>query len=209
MSEDSSFGEEIQCSKGLFLCSAADAASTMDYSKGVDINEGVVDSPPSRGPHPTSMKSPSPLRTQTWTPGGRDRSPSPPQHKPNTCQTPQRKLYGSSVVEGLAGLKALGVPQSERIGDSTPKTSMARKVWRTPPSCPSVLIGKRPQPEDGVGRFHSSVPPKACNGFRNVRRQSLPRAPLGSDGGIAYRYSRRDDIMRGLENLRNGSRSQN
>lgn len=107
VSEDSSFGEEIQCSKGLFLCSAADAASTMDYSKSVDLNEGVVDSPPSRGALPTSTKSPSPLRTQTWTPGGRDRSTSPPRRNPKACQIPQRKLYGPSVVEGLVGWQAL------------------------------------------------------------------------------------------------------
>ena len=44
------------------LCSAADAASaTIDYSKG-NIEDGVVNSPPSRGPVKTPICSPSPLK---------------------------------------------------------------------------------------------------------------------------------------------------
>ena len=44
------------------LCSVGDAASTtIDYSKG-NIEDGVVDSPPSRGPVKTPICSPSPLK---------------------------------------------------------------------------------------------------------------------------------------------------
>ena len=52
------------------LRSAADAASAaIDYSKG-DVEEGVVDSPPSRGPTRTLICSPSPLKRTLSTRGG-------------------------------------------------------------------------------------------------------------------------------------------
>ena len=49
-------------SKPYMLCSAADATSAaIDYSKG-NIEDGIVDSPPSRGPVKTPICSPSPLK---------------------------------------------------------------------------------------------------------------------------------------------------
>jgi hypothetical protein len=53
-----------QRSKGNFLFSAATANSTMDYSAKV-IEDGVVDSPPSRGHVSQVVSSPSPLRVKT------------------------------------------------------------------------------------------------------------------------------------------------
>lgn len=186
VSEDSSFEEEIQCSKGLFLCSAADAASTIDYSKAVDINEGVVDSPPSRGAHPTGLKSPSPLRTQTWTPCGKDRSQSPPQHDQNACKTPQRKLYGSYVVGGR------GVVQSTA---HTIKSNGAFKIQEAPSSCPPMIQMKKQRFANEVARSEPSLPPIAHEGLRrSIRRHTLPGVPLQNEGGQKYRYRRREPM---------------
>ena len=56
-------------SKPYMLRSAADATSAaIDYSKG-DVEEGVVDSPPSRGPIRTPICSPSPLKRTLSTRG--------------------------------------------------------------------------------------------------------------------------------------------
>jgi len=62
-------------SKPYLLWSAADAASAaIDFSKG-DVEDGVVDSPPSRGPGRTPVCSPSPLKRASSNQG---RSFSPP-----------------------------------------------------------------------------------------------------------------------------------
>jgi hypothetical protein len=53
-----------QRSKGNFLFFVVTANSTMDYSAKV-IEDGVVDSPPSRGHVPQVVSSPSPLRMKT------------------------------------------------------------------------------------------------------------------------------------------------
>jgi hypothetical protein len=53
-----------QQSKENFLYSAAPANSTMDYSTKV-MEDSVVDSPPSRGPIPNAVTSPSPLKGKT------------------------------------------------------------------------------------------------------------------------------------------------
>lgn len=208
MSEDSSFGEEIQCSKGLFLCSAADAASTIDYSKAVDINDGVVDSPPSRGAPPTSMTSPSPLRTQTWTPSCRDRSPSLTQYDPNACRTPQRKLYGGDGVGESRDQQIL----YHKVTSKTLKPNCANgpfKVQKVPSICPSMFMMKEDRFGDGAVSHAAGNPLSALKrGKGGGRRQSLPLASLANLRGSGYRYSRRDDIMRGLEKLRGGSTSE-
>lgn len=61
-SHDSSFGEEIEYNGALFLCSVDDATSSIDYSNAVNIDDGVVNSPPSLGPLLTFAKSMSSFR---------------------------------------------------------------------------------------------------------------------------------------------------
>jgi hypothetical protein len=71
------------------MYSATDAASVaLDFSKG-NVEDGVVDSPPSRSVGRMPVCSPSPLRDCRWTPI-RQRSRSPTHHN---VRTPQRQLY--------------------------------------------------------------------------------------------------------------------
>jgi len=73
-------------SKGNFLYSAATAQSTMDYSS-AKIQEGVVDSPPSRGAIPSPVHSPSPMRTSVMGATLEDRF--------RDTNGSQRRLYGN------------------------------------------------------------------------------------------------------------------
>lgn len=78
-------------SRPYVMCSRIDAPSTaIDFSKG-SVDDGVVDSPPSRGPVRTPVCSPLPLKRAESLPVRR-RSLSP---TPRTETTPHRKLYGS------------------------------------------------------------------------------------------------------------------
>jgi hypothetical protein len=54
-------GPSFGNSKGFFMFSAADASSTIDFSRAA-IDEGVVESPPSKDAGQTIVCSPSPLR---------------------------------------------------------------------------------------------------------------------------------------------------
>lgn len=68
---DGGSSETAPVSKPYMLRSAADAASAaIDYSKG-NIDDGVVDSPPSRASGRTPICSPSPLKRSSWS---RDRT---------------------------------------------------------------------------------------------------------------------------------------
>jgi len=103
------------------LFTATDAASaTMDFTKeGVD--DGVVDSPPSRGPVRTPVCSPSPLKRLCTSPSRRrSMSPNPP-----ACKTPQRQLY--------VGVEPLDLPQGD-----TPSVVNTCGISRGPqPSIPT------------------------------------------------------------------------
>lgn len=60
-----------------------------------------------------------------------------------------------------------------------------------------------------VARSKPSLPPIAHEGLRrSIRRHTLPGVPLQNEGGLKYRYSRREAIMRGLENLKGRSTSE-
>jgi hypothetical protein len=54
-------GPSFANSKGFFMFSAADASSTIDFSR-APIDDGVVESPPSKDVGQTIVCSPSPLR---------------------------------------------------------------------------------------------------------------------------------------------------
>ena len=87
----------IPYSKPYVLCSATDAASAaIDFLKG-NVEEGVVDSPPSHGVPRTPICSPFPLKRIASTPS-RMRSQSPTER---TEFTPNRKLYTDDIVEAV------------------------------------------------------------------------------------------------------------
>jgi hypothetical protein len=77
------------------MYSATDAASAvLDFSKG-NVEDGVVDSPPSHNTGQTPVCSPSPLRDCRSTPI-RQRSRSPTHHN---VRTPQRQLYCKASLD--------------------------------------------------------------------------------------------------------------
>ena len=79
-----------QYSKPYVMFSATDATSAaIDFSK-TDVNDGVVDSPPSRGPWRSPVLSASPLQGSPCV-GRRHRSPS---------RTPHRQLYNRCTGKG-------------------------------------------------------------------------------------------------------------
>ena len=95
----------LQYSKPYVLFSATDAASAaIDFSKG-NVEDGVIDSPPSRGPWWSPVVSASPLQGSPCA-GGRDRSPSPDREP---SRTPHRQLYkiGPIVVPLNVSLEAV------------------------------------------------------------------------------------------------------
>ena len=80
------------------MFSATDAASAaIDFSK-TDVNDGVVDSPPSRGPWRSPVLSASPLQGSPCV-GRRHRSPSRSPHR-SPSRTPRRQLYKRCTGEG-------------------------------------------------------------------------------------------------------------
>ena len=86
---------QSQYSKPYVLFSATNAASAaIDFSKS-NVDDGVVDSPPSRGLKRSPIVSPSPLRGSLCRPRS-DRSSSP---IPRSSNTPHRQLYRQCVDE--------------------------------------------------------------------------------------------------------------
>jgi hypothetical protein len=76
------------------MYSATDAASaTIDFAKG-NVEDGVVNSPPSRGAGRSPICSPSPLRGCDWTPIGHCSCSLTEQ----IVRTPQRQLYSKPPV---------------------------------------------------------------------------------------------------------------
>ena len=87
-----------QYSKPYVMFLATDVASTtIDFSK-KDVNDGVVDSPPSRGPWRSPVLSISPLQGSPCV-ARRHRSPSCSPHR-SPSRMPHRQLYKSCTDEG-------------------------------------------------------------------------------------------------------------
>lgn len=185
VSEDSNFGEEMEYSQALFLCSAADAGSTIDYSKLANIDDGVVDSPPSLGPSHVLSRSPSPLRTQSWTPSLRGRSPSPTEVDPRSCMTPQRKLYDNvinpasaathAIVTASVGVHGLRTATSKSASTIPGVLTKASKTRHLSPTLPSLMRpqGKRKKVDGGDSNpCSSSLPYFRCS--KSFYGQSQP-----------------------------------
>jgi hypothetical protein len=83
-----------QFSKPYLMYSATDATSaTVDFAKD-NVEDGVVNSPPSRGAGRSPVYSPSPLRGCDWTPTGQCSCSLTKQ----IVRTPQRQLYSKPLV---------------------------------------------------------------------------------------------------------------
>lgn len=209
-------------SRPYVMCSATDAASAaIDYSRG-NVEEGVVDSPPSRGPLRTPICSPSPLKHTASTPG-----------RQNTEVTPQRKLYAdpselpSNQVDDNTKNK-LGpcdeLPRVEDSGfDSLQSTrsgsitsvgpSFRRRVVRdNRRSASSCRLGSVHVYRNSVPRSAKMSPPELSKSLSfsemprstaTARTKESKSLSLGACTAISNdfelpRRSRRDDIFRGL-----------
>ena len=120
----------LQYSKPYVLFSATDAASAaIDFSKG-NVEDGVVDSPPSRGPWRSPVVSASPLQGSSCA-GGRDCSPSPDREP---SRTPHQQLYksGPIVVPLHASLEAMvqhaSVAHHVHVRDIHPESTMVEHL---------------------------------------------------------------------------------
>jgi hypothetical protein len=105
--EDRTAGVDVECSgsiqgdcvpsqfsKPYLMYSATNAASAIvDFAKG-NVEDGVVNSPPSRGASRSPVCSPSPLRGCDWIPTGQCSCSLTEQ----TIRTPQRQLYSKPPV---------------------------------------------------------------------------------------------------------------
>jgi hypothetical protein len=166
-------------SKPYLLQSAADAASAaIDYSKG-DVEDGVVDSPPSRGPGITPICSPSPLKRAV---SSRGYCFSP---KPRTDSPMSRKLI----------LPLDEAPGHPRLDDGVPPPSVLRVVHidglkstaaledrtgnRLPRSATDVTVRRvqdeQPLPSQSTGAIPSADSIRRLHFIREFPRSLQPK----------------------------------
>ena len=127
----------LQYSKPYVLFSATDAASAaIDFTKG-NVEDGVVDSPPSRGPWRSPVVSASPLQGSPRA-GGHDRSPSPDREPSRTFH---RQLYKSGPIVVLLHPPLEAVVQHASMADHV-------HVHDIHPGCTSV---EHLRLEDNIG----------------------------------------------------------
>lgn len=217
--------DSLPYSKPYLLRSAADAISAaIDYSK-ADIEDGVVNSPPSRGPIRTPMCSPSPLRHVSSSRGDcfspNASAGEGTNRKLNLTFTetlePQQVKEMPKVAVVEPTMRATVITRSPYVRkESLSRTPIVAKPAHTePPKPTSIPVMYRKKLNDTM----SPLPPL---GTRSLSEGKVGRAP-DSNGrkkpkygtsiydsacynGAAVGYSsypsRRDDIMRGLAKLK-------
>ena len=189
------------------MYSATDAASAaVDFVKG-NVEDGVVDSPPSQDAARVAVCSPSPLRGHGSTPS-RERSHSPIK---GSSRTPQRQLYCQATLCTMDNVNLVTVGQPSKTHASRSQVSRRRSHGEKG-GCP--------------GRSQSlsyQVPPTVSSGDlvpvgwnpRAIRRQSYPETTsyqlrhcskeqdqVSTGTSWSAPYSRRDEIMRGMAKLK-------
>ena len=176
-------------SRPYVLCSATDAASAaMDYSTKKNEEDGVVNSPPDRGPVRTPVRSPSPLKRSSPV---RCRSLSP---TPRTESTPHRKLYGGP--DGGVGDPRLDDDEAPPVRPPAPGPTVSGPARsggsrKRPAPLPSLKPAQCPRIEDNLrpAPLRSSKPAQ-CPRIEDNNRP----APL--------RSSKRSQCPRIEDNLR-------
>ena len=156
-------------SRPYVLCSATDAASAaIDFSKG-SVEDGVVDSPPSRAFMKTPVCSPSPLKQGTSM-AVRGRSHSPNQRMEST---PHRKLYegnGDDYVIPCVNDNGSSRAQKPIHGDS-PSAIPSEDCKRRAP-LPHRIPTQFPRIEDNS---HSHSPPETAGSGGPLSRRPICR----------------------------------
>jgi hypothetical protein len=204
-----------QFSKPYLMYSATDAASAaLDFSKG-NVEDGVVDSPPSHSVEQTPVCSPSPLRDCRLTPI-RQRSRSPTHHN---VRTPQRQLYCK------ASLNMDEAKENDHVHYSV--NNPVERGLVSPASQSQAAVRPRCLDKEGQLLRTQSLSNQQSPGYSSrellsvgliaysCRRQSYPepslcllirqcrereRASIGITCPKAY--SRRDEILRGIAKLK-------
>jgi hypothetical protein len=198
------------------MYSATNAASTtVDFAKD-NVEDGVVNNPPSRGAGRSPVCSPSPLRGCDWAPTGQ-RSCSLTEQ---TVRTPQRQLYSKPPVCSTEEAKEIDLVHYDKEVWVQPATKLLESL--------SHGSGRHQLPEER-GRLHRTqsltrqpslqLSTRDCiSSGRNaysVRRQSYPKPSLfmlirqcreweRASAGVSCpkAYSRRDEILKGIAKLK-------
>lgn len=183
------YGQNAILSTGNFLCSAKTANSTMDFSS-MPVDEGVVDSPPSRVPSLPKSCSPSPLRT---------RDPFTSRMSPSASERlPMRKLY-----DDVTHLVPAMLPNSHVHKESSQDRVRVRShgpLLRVPYDQSTV---RRTKTHDGVPHSRSTHPIRDVwdRKFIQVQKLQTLREYKKMDNG----YSRGPEILKAMELLNSQS----
>jgi hypothetical protein len=204
-----------QFSKPYLMYSATDAASmVLDFSKG-NVEDGIVDSPPSRSAGRMPVCSPSPLRDCRSTPI-RQRSRSPMHHN---IRTPQRQLYCKASLDideakekdhvhyrvNIPVERGLVSPASQSQAAVRPRRldkegqllrTQSLSNQRSPGYSSRELLSVGPTAYSC--RRQSYPEPSLCSLIRQCRERE--RASTGITRPKAY--SCRDEILRGIAKLK-------
>lgn len=184
------YGQNAILSTGNFLCSAATANSTMDFSL-KPVDDGVVDSPPNRTPQQPKSCSPSPLRSAHAV--FSRMSPSPPD------RVPQRKLYDDDDVQ-------MSVPMVEAVLPQVALHEVVAVRSHRPPLPRQRLLSlgvRKTKTHDGVLPSRRVTPLFDAWDRKSIhlqKRQSLQEYKKKDNG-----YSRGPEILRAMELLKSKS----
>jgi hypothetical protein len=207
-----------QFSKPYLMYSATDAASaTVDFAKG-NVEDGVVNSPPSRGAGRSPVYSPSPLQGCNWTPTGQ-RSCSLTEQ---TIRTPQRQLYSKPPVCSTEEAKETDPVHYDKEVQAQPATKLLKSLLhgssrhqlpeergrllqtQSLTRQPSLQLSTRDCVSSGRNAYsirHQSYPKPSL--FMLIR-QCREREPASTGVSRPKAYSRRDEILKGIAKLKSG-----
>lgn len=205
--------ETTPYSRPYLLRSAADASSTaIDFSKG-GVEDGVVDSPPSRGPVRTPACSPSPLKRA---PLGGSNCFSP---NPRTIEGPSRKLNlpldeapGHHLIEDVVTPSALPIAVIDAVAHVRRQNLPSEGIPIEPPRPRRTPIAYSKNPIASMSKppLRGSKSLSICEATDSPRRskrkltgaERVSMCDLLAEGSGSYYRSRREDILRGLAKLK-------
>jgi hypothetical protein len=196
-----------QFSKPYLMYSAIDAASAaVDFAKG-NVEDGVVNSPPSRDAARLHVCSPSPLWGYGSTPT-RQCSYSPTKR---TLCTPQRQLYCKATLCGMENVNgvSMGPPSKSRTSHShisrrRSHAEMEGRPIRTQslswqPS-PPLSSGDLVSVDRNAHAIRCQSYPKPSLFLLSQRSREWEQVSTGTSWLMSY--SRRNEIMRGMAKLK-------
>lgn len=184
------YGQNAILSTGNFLCSAATANSTMDFSTN-PMEDGVVDSPPSRATHLPKSCSPSPLRPTH--PLTSRMSPSP------SKRVLHKKLYEDVGPPTTMTTRTSSVP-TEPMQEKLHVSSLVPSLL--PPRVRNLGVRKT-KTHDGVLRSRCALALLSASDRKFIQLQRLQavREYKKKDNG----YSRGPEILMAIERIKSKS----